>query len=116
LVESGCWVHAVALAWSLSYSVGVSIPSAVAAATVAEDLEVLEQDVRELDVGLPAHPVEQFGLHASPEGLDDGVVAVADRANEGPAGLLRSAGERPGGELPPWSEWMIVPARGCGLR
>lgn len=46
----------------------------MAAAAVVEALDVFEDRVGELEAGVPALPVEQFGLHAAPERLDDGVV------------------------------------------
>lgn len=54
----------------------------VAALTVVEDLEVLEHGVGELDTAAPALPIEEFGLHPSPERLDHGIVeAIADAAH-----------------------------------
>lgn len=53
----------------------------VSASAVVEAFDVFEDCVGELDPDAPSLPVEQFGLHAGPEGLDDRViVGVADRA------------------------------------
>jgi hypothetical protein len=78
-----------------------------------EDLQVLEDRVGELEAGGPSPAVQEFGLHPSPEGLDDGVVVgVTDGAHRGQQpGLLGALGERPGGVLP-GSEWMTVPLGG----
>ena len=42
--------------------------------TVVEDLEVLEDRVRQLDSGLPLLPVKEFDLHPAPERFDDCVI------------------------------------------
>lgn len=42
--------------------------------SIMQPLDVLEDRVRELNSGAPAHRIEQLDLHASPEGLGDGVV------------------------------------------
>jgi len=53
----------------------VNPEGAVPSAAVVEDLDVLEDRVRELDPGPPSPAVEQFDLHPGPERLDDGVDA-----------------------------------------
>jgi hypothetical protein len=45
----------------------------VAALTVVEDLEVLEDRVRQLDPGPPAPAIEELDLHPAPERLDESV-------------------------------------------
>jgi Ni,Fe-hydrogenase III small subunit len=45
------------------------VESGVAPAAVVEALDVFEDRVCELDVGVPVLPVEQLGLHAAPERL-----------------------------------------------
>ena len=49
---------------------------AVTASSVVPDLEVFEDRVGEFEACVPAAPVEQLDLHASPKGLDDGVVVA----------------------------------------
>jgi hypothetical protein len=51
----------------------------LASATVVEDLDVLEDRVRELDAGLPATRVEQLELHPRPERLDHRVECHSSR-------------------------------------
>ena len=85
LAESGCWSSGY---WSDSGVLEFVLDrcehaeGGVASAAVVEHLEVLEQGVGRLEAGAPSSAVEQFGLHASPERFDHGVVvAVADRAH-----------------------------------
>jgi hypothetical protein len=77
-----------------------------------EDLEVVEEGGAELDAGLPFGSVEQFGLEASPEGLDQGVVAIgcgmlayvgrcATRVREAARYLFVEAGRPPASFLSP---------------
>ena len=47
---------------------------AMTSTAVVEDLKIFEHGVGEFDAGAPGAAVEQFGLHAPPERLDDGVV------------------------------------------
>src|SRR4051812_24112781 len=85
-----------------SNSIGVSMPRLEWRwRRFVEDLDVLEDRVREFDPRLPAARVEQFDLHPRPERLDHRVViTVADRSHRREqAGLARAVGERPGGEL-----------------
>ena len=75
----------------------------MASAAVVEDLDVLEDRVRELDSGLPPSAVEKLDLHRGPEALHHSVVqAVSDRS-EGrqEAGRADLLPEDPGGELGP---------------
>jgi hypothetical protein len=51
----------------------------VAALPVVEDFEVFEDCVGQFQARLPPFAVEEFGLHAAPERLDDGVDAPIDR-------------------------------------
>jgi transposase InsO family protein len=53
----------------------------VSTSAVVEDLEVLEDRVREIDASTPAAGVEQLDLHPRPERFDHRIViAVADGA------------------------------------
>jgi hypothetical protein len=54
---------------------------------VMKDLQVLKDRVGELEAGAPSLAIEEFGLHAGPEGLDDSVVVGV------PAGVID--GSRP---------------------
>jgi len=64
---------------SLELDRGKHAKRRVTALAIVEDLEVLEDGIRELDVGPPVSAVEELDLHPAPEGLDDRVVvAVAD--------------------------------------
>jgi hypothetical protein len=67
-----------------------------------EDLQVLEDFVRQLDPGFPFLAVEELGLHLRPERLHHRVIErIADRAQGGhQVGGLDAVGEAPGGELP----------------
>ena len=57
---------------------------AVAAGSVVKDLQISEEGGRQLKPGLPFLAVEQLGLEAGPERLDDGIVErVADGAQLG---------------------------------
>jgi hypothetical protein len=73
LAESGRWVHAAAVAWSFSWSIGVSMPRALWRRRRLWKLQVLAQGIGELD----ATPVEQLSLHPAPEGH----AAELDRAS-----------------------------------
>jgi hypothetical protein len=55
---------------------GLPAKRGVASAGVVECLDVLEDRVGELDAGGPSPPVEELGLHASPERFDEGVVVA----------------------------------------
>jgi hypothetical protein len=69
----------------------------VSSAAVVECLDVLEDRVGKLDAGVPSLPVEQLGLHPSPERFHDGVViGIVDAAQRGQqAGFAGAFGERP---------------------
>ena len=56
----------------------------VPALSIVEDLEVLEDCVREPDARVPSLPIEKLDLESTPEGLDHRVViAVADGSHRG---------------------------------
>ena len=77
----------------LIFAGGEHPESAVAALSVVEDLEVLEDRVGKLEACAPAATVQQLCLHSSPERLHHRVVvSVADTAIESasPAPLTRS--------------------------
>ena len=65
--------------------------------TMVEDLEVVEDGVRQLDSCAPTLPVEEFDLRPAPERLDEGiVVAVPDRTHRRQQpGIDRAASECP---------------------
>jgi hypothetical protein len=68
---------------------------------IVEDLEVFEDCTGQFDACAPAFPIEQFDLHATPEGFHHRVVvAVADRTHrrEQP-GVDGATSERPRREL-----------------
>jgi hypothetical protein len=68
----------------LEFNGGAPAQGTVASLPIVEDLQVLKDRIGELHAGLPSPAVQQFGLHAGPEGLDDGVVVgVPDGAIEG---------------------------------
>jgi hypothetical protein len=70
----------------------------VASSAVVEHLEILEQCVGQFEAGAPSSAIEQFGLDASPERFDHGVVvAVTDRSHRGEKpGFFGTLGKRPG--------------------
>lgn len=55
----------------------------VATLTIVEDLEVLEDGTGQFDSSHPALSVEEFDLHAAPEGLDDRVEAPMSSSPRG---------------------------------
>ena len=66
----------------LEFNRGAPTQGAVASLPVVEDLQVLKDRIGELKAGPPPPAVQEFGLHAGPEGLDDGVVVgVTDGAH-----------------------------------
>ena len=68
---------------------------------IVEHLDVVEDGVGQFEPRLPLLPIEEFVLHAGPEGLHHGIVKrVADRT-EGrhETGITDPLGEGPGGEL-----------------
>jgi len=73
----------------------------VAALAIVEDLEVVEDRVRQLDASAPPFSVQQLDLHPAPERLHDRVVeTIPDRTHWGEqTGVEGSPGERPRGEL-----------------
>jgi len=76
----------------------------MSAAGVVEPFDVFEHRVRQLDTGVPALTVQQFDLHAAPEGLDDGVILGITESDQGwqePC-LLGAPGVCPRGEWGPW--------------
>jgi hypothetical protein len=82
----------------------------VSAAGVVEAFDVFEHRVRQLDAGVPALPVQQFNLHATPEGLDDGIVVRVTNRSQGwqePC-LLGAPGECPQGEMTPYSSYVLI--------
>ena len=79
----------------------------MASLPIVEHLDVVEDGVGLFEPRLPLLPVEQFVLHARPEGLHHGIVErVADRP-EGrhETGITDSLGEGPGGELSGFNRW-----------
>ena len=51
----------------------------MSALTVVEDLQILEDRIREFDACLPTLAIEELNLHSAPERLDHGVVvAISD--------------------------------------
>ena len=82
----------------------------MSAAGVVEPFDVFEHRIRQLDTAVPAPPVQQFDLHAAPEGLDDGVIVGITNSAQGwqePC-LLGAPGECPRGEL-----GAVVPMDNC---
>ena len=65
-------------------------PVEVAVSAVRVETLVFEHRLRQLDTGVPAPPVQEFDLHASPEGLDDGVI-VGSPSCPGMEGALLAA-------------------------
>jgi len=60
---------------------GAQAQGAVVSLPIVEDLQVLKDCGGQLEAGGPPLTVEEFGLHAGPEGFDHGiVVGVADGA------------------------------------
>ena len=67
---------------SLELDWGKHAKCRVTALAVMEDLEVLEDRVRQLHPSPPAPTVQEFDLHPAPERLDHGVMeATPDRAS-----------------------------------
>ena len=58
--------------------------------TIVEDLEVVEDGVRQLDSCAPTLPVEEFDLHPAPERLDEGIVVAVPRSNPSTATARKS--------------------------
>ena len=73
----------------------------MAALAVVEDLQILEDRVRQLQSCMPLAVVEQLGLNPARERFHHGIViAVADRAHRlHQARIQRPLGEGPGREL-----------------
>ena len=89
--------HGLLLVKDLILDRGEHSDGAVAALAVVEDLEVVEDRVRQLDACLPSLAVQQLGLYSSLGRLDDRVVeAITNRPHRSAeARFLGAAGERP---------------------
>ena len=75
----------------------------MASLSIVEDLDVVEHRIREFEPRLPPLSVQQFNLHARPEGFHHRVIKGVADGSEGryESGVADPFGERPRGELRP---------------
>ena len=77
------------------------VKEGMTALAIVEALDVFEYRVGEFNAGSPSLAIEQFDLHARPEGLCDRIVVGVTDGSEGrqQSSTSGSLGEGPGGEL-----------------